>query len=183
MSYWKSRGLRGSAFEEMVNLTNDMYLAKGLAVVQKIPTPITPIEVSNASPRSISKAYFGKKSTVDYIGVAQGIPICFDAKETREKNFPLKNIPSHQVDFMENFEKQSGVSFILVSFKLFDEIYYMPFFELKKHLAIAQSGGRRSIAYSGFEKIYKVIGKQGFPIHYLEAVNVHLSQKNLLMEG
>ena len=44
MPTWNSRGLRGSAFEEMVNRTNETYKDKGLALVQKIPTPITPYQ-------------------------------------------------------------------------------------------------------------------------------------------
>ena len=44
------------------------------------PTPITPIRM-NKETRQITLAYFEQKSTVDYIGVIQGIPVCFDAKE------------------------------------------------------------------------------------------------------
>ena len=45
MATWNSRGLRGSTLEEMVNRTNEWYLDKGLALMQKIPTPITPIRM------------------------------------------------------------------------------------------------------------------------------------------
>ena len=82
MPTWKSRGLRGSAFEEMVNRTNELYRDKGLALVQKIPTPITPIEIEQKT-RHITLAYFDQKSTVDYIGACKGITICFDAKHPR----------------------------------------------------------------------------------------------------
>ena len=81
MGYWNTRGLRGSSLEELINFTNDFYRQKGLALLQKIPTPITPIQVDNQK-RIIKLAYFDKQSTVDYMGVVQGIPICFDAKET-----------------------------------------------------------------------------------------------------
>ena len=40
---WNSRGLRGSMLEEMINLTNEKYRECGLALVQKVPTPITQI--------------------------------------------------------------------------------------------------------------------------------------------
>ena len=50
--------------------------------------------------RTITLAYFEKQSTVDYIGVAQGIPIAFDAKETAGKSLPLQNIHAHQMAFM-----------------------------------------------------------------------------------
>ena len=42
MATWNSRGLRGSTLEELVNRTNERYGELGLALIQKIPTPITP---------------------------------------------------------------------------------------------------------------------------------------------
>ena len=41
---WTSRGLRGSTLEEMINRTNEQYRDKHLALIQKVPTPITPIK-------------------------------------------------------------------------------------------------------------------------------------------
>ena len=79
MGTWKSRGLRGSTLEDMINYTNDAYRERGLALIQKVPTPITPIEIDKQS-RHITLAYFDQKSTVDYIGAVQGVPVCFDAK-------------------------------------------------------------------------------------------------------
>ena len=100
MGEWNSRGLRGSAFEELINLTNERYREQGLALIQKVPTPITPIEIDQTT-RHITLAYFEKKSTVDYIGVIQGIPVCFDAKECAEDTFALQNVHEHQFEFME----------------------------------------------------------------------------------
>ena len=91
MAHWNSRGLRGSSFEEIINFTNERYRQSGLALFQKIPTPITPVRMDEET-RTITLAYFEKQSTVDYIGVAQGIPIAFDAKETAGKSLPLQNI-------------------------------------------------------------------------------------------
>ncbi len=110
MPTWKSRGLRGSALEDMINRTNEKYAEAGLALIQKIPTPITPIRMDKES-RHIKLAYFDQKSTVDYIGAVQGIPVCFDAKECAVDTFSLQNIHDHQVEFMQKFEKQGGVAF------------------------------------------------------------------------
>lgn len=82
MATWNSRGLRGSTFEDLINSTNEYYRRKGLALVQKIPTPITPLKF-NSEKKLITEAYFEKDSTVDYIGVVQSVPVCFDAKECR----------------------------------------------------------------------------------------------------
>ena len=108
MATWKSRGLRGSVLEDMINRTNEKYREAGLALIQKIPTPITPIEIDQKS-RHITLAYFDQKSTVDYIGAVQGVPVCFDAKESATDTFSLQNIHEHQVKFMGDFEAQGGV--------------------------------------------------------------------------
>ena len=117
MATWNSRGLRGSGLEDLINRTNESYREKGLALIQKVPTPITPIKIDKEN-RHITLAYFDQKSTVDYIGAVQGIPVCFDAKESANLTFSLQNIHAHQVQFMEEFEKQGGVAFFL--------IYYTP---------------------------------------------------------
>ena len=53
MATWNSRGLRGSTLEDMVNRTNERYLEKGLALIQKIPTPIGIFSGSRESPTAI----------------------------------------------------------------------------------------------------------------------------------
>jgi len=176
MALWNTRGLRGSAFEELIDLTNQLYAQKGLAIIQKVPTPITPVAVDNKS-RTITSAYFEKKSTIDFIGVAQGIPICFDAKETRQSNLPLKNIHAHQIEFMESFRKQQGISFLLVHFQTKSEIFLLPSEDLAMHHENAKTGGRKSIPYAQFNPAYKVPNKNGFPVHYLIAINALLSNK------
>ena len=85
MATWNSRGLRGSTLEDLINRTNDQYREKKLALIQKIPTPITPINIDKES-RHITLAFFDQKSTVDYIGSVQGVPVCFDAKEGSSNN-------------------------------------------------------------------------------------------------
>ena len=49
MATWNSRGLRGSTLEELINRTNEQYREKGLALIQKIPTPITPVKMDKTS--------------------------------------------------------------------------------------------------------------------------------------
>jgi len=169
---FSNRGLRGSTFEEMINMTNDRLRNNGLAVVQKVPTPITPVEI-NKENRTITLAYFEKKSTVDYIGVVQGIPICFDAKETQIKNLPVGNIHRHQIEFMESFVKQQGIAFMLVNFALYDRFFFLPLEVLKEYWDIAQNGGRKSIPFADFDRKYEV-QYIGGNLKYLDAINVYL---------
>ncbi len=175
MAYWQSRGLRGSTLEEMVNMTNERYIEHGLACIEKIPTPIKPIKMGKDK-GTISLAYFEKKGSVDYIGVVQGYPVCFDAKETGSENFPLKNIHEHQITYMQAFQKQQGIAFVLVYFTAKDEVFILPFKVLEHFWEAAKSGGRKSVPYSAFSKKYEVKGKAGYMIHYLEGLAVLIEE-------
>ena len=177
MGAWHTRGLRGSVLEDCINFTNEYYRQHGIAVIQKIPTPITPVEM-NKETSTITLAYFDKQSTVDYIGAVQGIPICFDAKEAAQRRLPLQNIHEHQIKFMEHFSRQGGISFLLVNFTTEEEFYLLPLEVLKKFWESAQKGGRKSIPYSAFEEKYKISLKNGAMLNYLDAVNEYLSEKN-----
>jgi len=176
MGYWSTRGLRGSTLEEMVNLTNDMYRGKKLGLIQKIPTPINPLKLNNQD-RTITLAYFEQKSTVDYIGVIQGIPVCFDAKETGRKSLPIQNIHSHQIQFMDDFQNQQGLAFLIVHFRAFGEYFLLPFDMLKEYWFGAQEGKRKSIPYDAFDKTLIIKSKSGYLLHYLEALDVYLRMK------
>ena len=146
MSTWNSRGLRGSTLEEFINLTNEKYADHGLALIQKVPTPITPIRIDKEN-HHITLAYFDQKSTVDYIGAVQGIPVCFDAKECHTDTFPLQNIHPHQVSFMEMFERQQGIAFLLILYSHRSETYYLRFEKLMEFWNRAKEGGRKSFRY------------------------------------
>ncbi len=176
MATWNSRGLRGSTFEDMINRTNDKYLEEGLALIQKIPTPITPINIEKET-RHITLAYFDQKSTVDYIGAAQGIPVCFDAKESAADTFSLENIHQHQVTFMENFEKQDGIAFFLINYSKKNIMYYLPFRDLMVFWNRAQNGGRKSFRFEELKDEYFI--KQGSEVFvpYLEAIQIDLQNR------
>lgn len=173
MSYFK-HGLRGSALESLINVTNDVYISKKMAIIQKIPTPITPVNFDKQS-RNITLAYFEQKSTVDYMGLVQGVPVAFDAKETGQKSLPLQNIHQHQIDFMQDFEDQGGVAFILVHFKAHDTYHLLPLYQLKIAFEISQKGGRKSIPYDDFDPAL-IVPMQGMYLNYLQALQVLLAQ-------
>ena len=152
MSTWNSRGLRGSHLEELLNLTNIRYRELGLALIQKIPTPIKPIQIEKET-RHITLAYFDQKSTVDYIGTVQGIPVCFDAKECGTDTFPLQNVHEHQIAFMEDFEKQGGISFLIIYYSARDRYYYQPFSSIIRFWERMEAGGRKSFTFSEISDI------------------------------
>ncbi len=177
MPSWNSRGLRGSSLEEMVNLTNEKYRNNGLALIQKVPTPITPINIDKET-RHITLAYFEQKSTVDYIGAVQGIPVCFDAKECATETFPLQNIHEHQIQFMKEFEKQQGIAFLLIYFARKDMYYYLTFEELLKYWNRAQNGGRKSFRLEELDPHYQISTHNGVFVHYLEMLQMDLDNRD-----
>lgn len=176
MPSWNSRGLRGSTLEELINLTNEKYRANKLALIQKIPTPIKPITIDKTN-HHITLAYFEQKSTVDYIGTVQGIPVCFDAKECATETFPLQNIHEHQIKFMKEFEEQSGVSFILIYFSEKDVFYYLTFKTLEKFYQRSLDGGRKSFKYDELDPYYQISTNNGVFVHYLELLNKDLESR------
>lgn len=177
MGTWNSRGLRGSTLEEFLNRTNEKYLEQGLGLIQKIPTPITPVKIDKEH-RHITLAYFDQRSTVDYIGAVQGIPICFDAKECHTDTFPLQNLHAHQVEFMKQFEKQDGIAFLIIYFSARNELYYMRFAEINQFWMRAQEGGRKSVRYEELHPAYFMKLKNGCYVPYLDALQMDLEERD-----
>ena len=177
MATWNSRGLRGSTLEDLINRTNEKYAEHGLALIQKVPTPITPINIDKAT-RHITLAYFDQKSTVDYIGAVQRIPVCFDAKECAVKTFPLQNVHEHQIRFMKEFEEQGGIAFIILHFTVLDEMYYMPFRDLEKFWKRMEAGGRKSFTYDEIDKTYQIRASRDILVHYLETIQKDLTERD-----
>ena len=173
MATWNSRGLRGSLLEEMLNRTNEKYRQQNLALIQKIPTPITPVRMDKDS-RQITLAYFEQRSTVDYIGVVQGIPVCFDAKECKTRNFPIQNIHEHQVVFMQDFEKQGGIAFLILAFTSQDRFFYLPYQQMAAFWNRAQTGHEKHFGIDELDPEWE-IRCSGYFLHYLDCI-----QKDLL---
>ena len=176
MGTWNSRGLRGSTLEDMINYTNTRYEEMGLALIQKVPTPITPVRIDKER-RHITLAYFDKVSTVDYIGAVQGIPICFDAKDCAADTFPLQNVHEHQVSFMEAFEKQGGIAFFLIFFSHRNEFYYLPYAHLRYFWDRAREGGRKSFRHDELNPEYFLPRKQGILVPYLDMLQKDLEER------
>lgn len=174
MATWNSRGLRGSTLEEFINRTNEKYLENHLALIQKIPTPITPINIDKQT-RHITLAYFDQKSTVDYIGAVQGIPVCFDAKECNAETFPLQNIHEHQVQFMLDFERQGGIAFLLLFFTKKDQFYYLRLEKLMEFWNRAKEGGRKSFRMEELEEDFFFQKSGSLLVPYLDMLQKDLN--------
>lgn len=179
MPTWKSRGLRGSILEDFINRTNEKYREQGLALIQKIPTPITPVQMNDK--KQITLAYFDQKSTVDYIGAIQGIPVCFDAKECAVDTFSLQNIHAHQIAFMKDFEAQDGVAFFLIYYTSRNQMYYLTLRKLMEFWKRMENGGRKSFRIEELDEAY-FIQQKGVLIPFLEWIQKDLNDREIVEE-
>ena len=160
MATWNSRGLRGSTLEDLINRTNEKYLESNLALIQKIPTPITPIKIDK-----------------EHRHITQGIPVCFDAKECAQDTFALQNIHRHQVAFMDRFEKQKGIAFFLIYYSHREQFYYLPYAHLRYFWDRAQEGGRKSFRLDELNPEYFLPKKNGVLVPYLDLLQKDLEDR------
>ena len=108
----KRRTARGMALESRINKCNLIYRKMKLALIEKIELSF---KITNKGPVPLI-------STVDYKGMikqanGKATGIAFDAKETKSKtSFPLKNIESHQLEYLKYVDMVGGESYFLIHF-------------------------------------------------------------------
>ena len=145
---------RGMVLENDINVTNEYYIEKGIALIYKKPTPIKITKV-NYDKSKITEAFFESPSTLDYNGLYKGKYIEFDAKETQSKtSFAIANIHNHQLEHIKRVYKLNGVVFLIIRFVLLNETYILMGHDL---LEFIDNNTRKSIPYS-------YIKEKGYPI-------------------
>lgn len=137
-------GNRGMDLEHLINITNDKYIEKDIAIIYKKPTPIGIVKY-NYDTKRITEAYYQSQSTLDYNGVYKGYYIEFDAKNTNKNYLPLANIAPHQILHIEKTLHHGGIIFILVMIN--NECYIL---SGQKLIDFINKGERKSISYEYF---------------------------------
>ena len=167
---------RGMSFESAINESNAYYLAHGLAVIHKKPTPVQIVKVDypKRSRAKIVEAYFRQASTTDYSGVFKGHYIDFEAKETRQKkSMPLKNFHAHQIEHMRQVVEQGGICFVLLHFSTLKETYLLPAIHLIHYYNSDQ--GKKSMPLIYIRKFGYVVEMNSFPsLPYLTVIEKKL---------
>ncbi len=82
------------------------------------------------------------------------------------------------MNFMENFEKQDGVAFLIIYYSARNELYYMRFSEIKRFWERAKTGGRKSIRYEELSPAFFIPLKNGCFVSYLEALQQDLDLRD-----
>ena len=113
MGTWNSRGLRGSALEEWINHSNERYRERKLALIQKVPTPITPIRIDKTS-RHITLAYFEQKSTVDYIGQYRECQYVLMQKNVQQIRFHYRIFTHTRSGLWRNLKSRMALLYPLI---------------------------------------------------------------------
>jgi recombination protein U len=163
-------GNRGMTLEEDINLTNEYYKEKNIALIYKKPIPIKVLKINSTKTR-IQDAFYEKKSTLDYSGIYKEKYIEFDAKETNSKtSFPLANIHEHQIEHMRNIIFYKGITFLIVRFNLLNKTYLL---EGSKLIEFIDKENRKSIPISFFEENCKTIELKYSPrLDYLKLIDI-----------
>ncbi|WP_374964591.1 Holliday junction resolvase RecU [Lysinibacillus sp. RS5] len=165
----RSYANRGMHLERLLEMANNKYRNTGIADIQKLPTPVKIMKVTGSKVEGVRT----KGHLVDYMGIYKGKSIIYDAKETGETSFPLKNIEAHQYKLLESWHRKGAVAFLIVYFKIHDKYYLLPFETLRGAWETRENGGRKSIARETFEnECIEVKSKDGYTLHYLDALEV-----------
>ena len=75
---------------------------------------------------------------------------------------------------MEKFEKQGGISFLLIYYSTRDELYYMRYEQIRRFWDRGQKGGRKSFRYEELESGWFMKLKHGYFVPYLDMIQKDL---------
>lgn len=163
-------GNRGMTLEQDINLTNEYYFSKKIALIYKKPIPIKVLKVNDTKTR-IKDGFYEKKSTLDYSGIYKEKYIEFDAKETNSKtSFPLSNIHIHQLEHIKNIIYFGGITFLIIRFNYFNTTFLILGNNLINYI---NSTKKKSIPYSYFiENCYEIKLKYAPRLDYLKIIDI-----------
>jgi len=164
----------GMIFEHALNLANEYYYNRNIAVVYKKPTPIQIVKVDYPSRNKarITEGYYKTPSTTDYNGVYKGRYIDYEAKETNNLSFSFKHIFPHQINHLLRVHDHGGIGFLIIFFKKVNEVYLLDIAIFNQLLTEAKAGGKQSISREQFQALGKPVSLGYTPtIDYLKAVD------------
>ena len=90
----------------------------------------------------------------------------------------MHNIHPHQIAFMREFEEQGGISFIILSYTVKNEVYYLPFDEIDRFWTRMEEGGRKSFTYEEVDKSWRIRSCRDIFVHYLEMIQKDLDRRD-----
>lgn len=116
----------GQNIEQMLDMSCQQYFDRGIACIQKVPTPFKIVGTSG----KLLLVVPSKKSTVDYLGEFQGVPFAMEAKSSQNKTYyPVDpfNREAHQREFLSRW---NGKKYFFIAFETLNENYLVPYSEM-----------------------------------------------------
>lgn len=144
-------------------------------MVQKVATPTKVLCDRYGRPKVVRE-----KSTVDFVGVWRGVPVAFDAKQTREKRFPLSQLHDHQYEFLRTWTECGGLAFLLIETEAGTaraRFHILPFAELERYWTRWKTGGRASLSAEELEALPRVQPGRGVALDYLATLEEVLKRE------
>lgn len=105
---------RGMAFEALLALQHRAYAAQGIALVEKVPTPLVARRNRDGG---FDRPFAARKSVSDYLGVwsANGArALAVEAKECAQPRWRLAMLPEHQRQWLAQWSLAGGVALLVL---------------------------------------------------------------------
>lgn len=165
----KTHANRGMGFENVLEHTNEIYKRKGIAIINKRPTPV---KVMSKRGNRVT-GFFESPSTVDYDGIYKGKPIVFEAKSIKSlTRFDMKNLHEHQYNYLEKCHQAGAIAFLLVEFTSQHKTYLLTFEALRPYWNEAHNViGKKSMNILDFDVHAYEVEPGIVPVDYLKVVN------------
>lgn len=171
----------GQSFENIINNSNKIYLAKKVACIYKKPTPIQVVKVSYPSRNhaKITEAFYKIPSTTDYNGIYKTKYIDFEAKSIKGTSFPFQNIYEHQVKHLKTIHDLGGVAFIIIEFSAINKAFIIDINDFYPLYFSKDIKHRKSLSLDFLEKNCLSISSNVLFFDYLTLVNkMYFGNKN-----
>ena len=79
---------------------------------------------------------------------------------------------------MGGFEKQGGVAFLVIFYTHRNEIYYLPYRDMRRFWDRAAQGGRKSFRYEELDRTFLIRQNHGVLVPYLDTLQKDLDRRD-----
>lgn len=153
----------GKELEDALNRTHHRYAMQRVAHVSQNPknwayTSKEKYDYLKQTVKSVvaqtadGKYLQAKKSNIDFSGNAGARHVAFDAKQTKGKSFPLKNVERHQIEKLLLTEQSGGIAGLIVWLSDVHRVFFVSASMLDKAvIEMLFKQGRSSISLQQFE--------------------------------
>ncbi len=126
----------GREFEQMLEQSHEVYLTQGIAAVRKHPiewrytSKLVYDKMAGHRQDLVARTNTGRfltrvKSNIDFSGVAAGRHVAFDAKQVSRLNYPLDNLPDHQLRTLATVEQCGAISGLMIFFSTYGRAFFV----------------------------------------------------------